>query len=135
MKKIIGIGMFMVLFVSYGLCQSVTTLNAGRDADVWTVWVGTTPYKLISGDYAGTYTGYTAKSLAGTFWTDFDTTVSTWNTSRSANETINGYVTGEDWKTPVNGNFRIDGLLGVQVYVVSDLTTGCTIQIMVNKIY
>ena len=133
MKKIF---LVLCLLMTYGTVfgQSHVVVKNGQSGTSYQVWVATAVFQIISADYAGAYSCYTLKSLAGTFWFDYDTTVSTW-ASAGLTYKVNG-LTGESGKIVANEHKTINGILGSGLWVISNtLAGGCTIQVDINRLY
>jgi len=132
MKRLL---MVACLLIIGGLvyAQSHVVIDNGRSGTAYQVWVATAVYNIIPSDYAGAYSCYTLKSLAGTFWFDFDSTVSA--TASGLTYKVNG-VTGESAKIVANESVTINGTLGSGVWAISNsLSPGCTIQVIINRLY
>lgn len=135
MKKAI-MAIVLIFVAGTVMAQSITLISNGRGGDTYKVWVGTSPYALISAETAGAKTCYTVKAMEGQFWFDFDTTVSTWNAqSYNLVGMRAGVKTGENAQIKTSEHITLNGMLGCPMYIVSDLTTGCTVQVIENTIH
>ena len=135
MKRVMIVMGIMAISV-FTYAQSHVVIDNGRGGDTYKVWVGTTPYELIPATSAGAKTCYTVKAMEGQYWFDYDSTVSTWNAvTYNAVGMRAGVKTGENAQIKVNEHITINGILGTPMYIVSDLTTGCTVQVIENTSY
>ena len=72
----------MLLFSNLYAINDRIMINKGEDAEVYCVFVGTTPYEAIADDYADLFTDQRMKNIgtADVFF-DFDVTVTTGQTA------------------------------------------------------
>jgi hypothetical protein len=133
-KLFILIGlMFMSMSVMAGSPYDHIGLDNGAYGSTFTIWVGTTPYKVIDSAYSDEYESIILRNIGTqTAWYDFDSTVSTGTSGQTA--TVNGYITYENGQLPAGANVCISGKTGSNIYfVTSEQTTGCKINVTLTK--
>ncbi len=133
MKKLL---MAVCMITIYGLsfAQTHVIQDNGRSGIAYQIYIGTSAYNLIDANYAGTYSCYTLKVLAGTIWYDYDAVISTW-ASAGLTYKING-LTGESNKMVANETKIENGILGDGLWIISNsIASGATVQFDCKRLY
>lgn len=131
-RLLIAVCMMMIYGVSFS--QTHVVQDNGRSGVAYQIYIGTSSYNLIESDYAGTYSCYTLKVLAGTIWYDYDAVISTW-ASAGLNYKNNG-KTGESNKMVTNEVKIENGILGDGLWIISNsIASGATVQFDCKRLY